>query len=383
MTKTMLIQAGYVFRLYPTEEQASKLRQVLGSKRFVYNYFLARRKQVHAETGKGMSYEDCANELPALKAQLPWLKEAHSQVLQQALMDLNLAFQTYFKKEAAYPRFKKKGQREKVRYPQGFKVALAAEQTFIPKIGWVKTVFHRPMPGKMKRITVSLLPSGNFYISFLCEREEPVPVYQGKATGIDLGLSHFLTTSEGQKVENPRHLQKALRQLKRRQRQLSRKQKGSKGYERARRKVAKAHEKVANQRKDFLHRLSYRLVHENQVISLESLNIQGMMQNHRLAQSIGSVSWREFIRQLEYKGKWYGCDLVFVPPYYPSSKTCSFVAISTETCDFRNVTGLAPTAGQFMTVTSMPPLIFETILRLVQSEITRVERVKSPCFEQG
>lgn len=140
---------------------------------------------------------------------------------------------------------------------------------------------------------------------------------------VSMGLNHFLTTSEGEKVENPRHLKKALRKLKRRQRQLSRKQKGSKSRERARRKVAKAHQKVANQRKDFLHKLSYRLVNEKQVIGLESLNIRGMMQNHKLAQSIGAVSWHEFIRQLEYKGQRYGCDLVFASAFYPSSKTCS------------------------------------------------------------
>jgi putative transposase len=323
MTKTMLIQAGYKFRLYPTDAQARQLRQALGSKRFVYNYFLAKRQKAYAETGKGLSYEDCANALPALKAELLWLKQPYSQILQQSLKDLDTAFQRFFKKEAGYPQFKKKGHEEKIRYPQHFKVDLETEQTFLPKIGWVKTVFHRQMQGTMSSITVSMTASGEFYAAFLCQREVEAPLYKGDAIGIDLGLSHFLTTSEGEKVANPRHLKQGLKRLKRRQRQLSRKQKGSKSRERARKKLAKAHQKVVNQRKDFLHKLSYRLVNENQVIGLESLNIRGMMHHHRLAQSIGSVGWHEFIRQLEYKGQWYACELVFVPRFYPGSKTCS------------------------------------------------------------
>jgi putative transposase len=329
MTKTLLVQGAFSFRLYPSDEQAKQLRQTLGSKRFVYNHFLERRKSVYEKTGEGMSYEDCTSELPALKAELPWLKQAHSQVLQQGLKDLDTAFQRFFKKQSGYPQFKKKRQHQSIRYPQGFKVDIATEQTFIPKIGWVKTVFHRPMTGELRNITVSLNPSGQFHVSIQYRSEIEAPAYEGQAIGIDLGLNHFLISSAGEKVENPRHYKKALKRLKRRQRELSRKQKGSKSRERARGKVAKAHQKVVNQRQDFLHKLSYRLVNENQVIGLESLNVRGMMQNHKLAQSIASVGWSEFVRQLGYKGQRYGCDLVFAPPFYPSSKTCS-------TCGYRH-----------------------------------------------
>lgn len=323
MTEMLLIHEAFYFRLYPTKEQAAKLKQMLGSKRFVYNYFLSRCRTVYAETGKGMSYKDCANELPALKSQFGWLKEVHSQVLQQGLKDLDIAFQRFFKKEAGYPRFKKKRHSASIRYPQGFKVDLTAEQTFIPKIGWVKTVFHQPIRGEMRNITVSLSPSGQFHVSIQCRYEMKAPVYAGGSIGIDLGLDHFLTTSDGVKVENPRHLQKALKRLKHRQRQLSRKQMGSKARERARRQLAKAHQKVANQRKDFLNKLSYRLVNDNQVISLKNLDIRGMMQEHELAQSIGAMGWNEFIRQLKYKGQRYGCDLLIAPAFYPSSSICS------------------------------------------------------------
>jgi putative transposase len=239
------------------------------------------------------------------------------------LKDLSNAFQKFYKKQAAYPRFKKRGYDEGIRFPQGFKIDLLKEQTFLPKLGWLKTVFHRPMQGEIRSASVLMTASGKFFIVFLCRYEIEKPAPEGNRIGIDLGLSHFLTTSEGRKVANPRHLQKAQKRIKRRQKQLARKQKGSKSYEKARKRLAIAHEKVVNQRDDFLHKLSYRLVNENQVISLESLNIKGMMQNHKLAQSISSAAWKEFIRQLEYKGKRYACELVFVPPFYPSSKLCS------------------------------------------------------------
>lgn len=323
MTETMLVQQGYKYRIYPSPAQAEKLRQMMGTRRFVYNHFLAKRQKHYEETGKSLSYEDCANELPALKQEFTWLNASHSQVLQQSLKDLDTAYQRFFKKQAAYPQFKRKAQRQSARYPQGVKWNFETEQTYLPKIGWIKTVFHRPIEGQVRHVTVSMSPTGKFFVSFLSRREIPVPEYIGDEIGIDLGLKDFLTTSNGEKIENPRHLQKAQKRLKRHQRELSRKQKGSKSREKARRKVAKAHEKVANQRQDFLHKLSYKLVNENQVIRMETLHIKGMMQNHKLAGAIGSVGWHEFKRQLEYKGKLYGCLLEFIPPFYPSSKLCS------------------------------------------------------------
>jgi putative transposase len=330
MTETMLLQQAYKYRIYPTPTQAEKLRQVMGTRRFVFNYFLDKRQKVYEETGKTLSYEDCANELPALRQEFAWLKASHSQVLQQSLKDLETAYQRFFKKESGYPQFKRKSQRQSARYPQGMKWDLEIEQTYLPKIGWIKTVFHRPVQGQVRNLTVSMTPTGKFFVSFMTRCEIPVPAYEGNVIGIDLGLKHFLTTSNGQKIENPRHLQKAQKRLKRRQRELSRKQNGSKSRERTRRKLEKTHEKVSNQRQDFLHKLSYQLVNESQVIRLETLNIKGMMQNHRLAGAIGSASWHEFIRQLEYKGKRYDCLLEFAPPFYPSSKLCSVCGYHAE-----------------------------------------------------
>jgi putative transposase len=222
---------------------------------------------------------------------------------------------------------------------------LVAEQTYLPKIGWMKTVFHRPLEGQVRSVTVSMTPTGTFFVSFLTRREIPIPAYTGDKIGIDLGLKHFLTTSAGQKIENPRHLKKAQKRLKRRQRDLARKQKGSKSREKARRNLAKAHEKVVHQRQDFLHKLSYQLVNENQVIRLETLNITGMMQNHRLAGAIGAVAWHEFLRQLDYKGKRYGCLLDFIPPFYPSSKLCSVCAYRYAELSLSERTWTCPDCG--------------------------------------
>jgi len=258
---------------------------------------------------------------------------------------LGYGLSTFFQKQAGYPQFKRKGHNESARYPQAFKWNLETEQTYIPKIGWIKTVFHRLFEGQVKNLTVSMTPTGKFYVSFLCKREVPIPAYEGAELGIDLGLSHFLTTSTGEKVETPRHLQRALKQLKRRQRALSRKQKGSKSREKERRKLAKAHEKVSHQRADSLHKLSYRLVNENQVIRLESLNIKGMMQNHHLAQAIGAVGWHEFKRQLEYKGKLYGCLIELIPPFYPSSKLCSVCAYRYAELKLSERVWTCPTCG--------------------------------------
>jgi putative transposase len=163
----------------------------------------------------------------------------------------------------------------------------------------------------------------------LFERPQKKVTYSGGIIGVDVGLIHFATTSEGVKIENPRHLQKSLRRLKHLQRNLSRKQVGSKSWEKARRRVAKRHEQIRNQRADFLHRLSYQWTNENQVVRLETLNIQGMMQNRHLAQAIGSAGWGELKQQLVYKGKWYGCQIEYVPMFFPSTKLC-------HTCQEKN-----------------------------------------------
>lgn len=320
----MVIHKTFKFRIYPNKEQQQQLAKLFGCCRFVYNYYLALRRDTYKETGKGVSYNKCCKHLTQLKRDpnFEWLGEATAQCLQQALRDLDQAFVNFFEGGAGYPKFKSKHSKQSARYPQGFKVDDAGKRIRLPKIGWVRAVIHRPYEGKMKSCTVSKSKSGKYFASIICEVTSSEPEYTGDAVGIDMGLTHFATLSTGEKIDNPRYLGKAQKRIKRAQRALSRKKKGSNNRKKAKVQLSKRHEKVANQRRDFQHKLSRRLVNENQIVSMENLNITGMMANHHLAQSIADASWGEFKRQLEYKGEWYGCEVETIDRFFPSTKTC-------------------------------------------------------------
>ena len=272
----MLVRKAFRFRLYPNQEQQSSLAVQFGHARYVYNHFLQVRQEHYQTTGKGLYYRDTANLLTKLK-QCPdqeWLQDADSQVLQQTLMDLDRAFRNYLEGRSRYPRFKSRRSKQAIRYPQRVRVDLEAKRTYLPKVGWVKTVFHRSLEGKVKNVTVSRTKSGRYHASFQVEVEIPEPISRGEMMGVDLGLKHFAVLSDGQKIANPGNLIQAERRLGRLQRQLSRKQKGSQGWEKQRLKVALQHEKVANRRLDFQHKLSRTLVDEYGFLGLEDLNIK-------------------------------------------------------------------------------------------------------------
>jgi len=318
----MQIQSAYKFRLYPNKEQQEKLAKQFGAARFVYNHFLRQRIDHYAEKGKGLTYHDTALALTELKKQddYTWLKDADSQALQQSLRDLDVAYNNFFNKQARFPSFKRKHGKQSFRVPQRFKIK--DNKLYIPKVGWVKVVAHRPVEGEMKNLTVSKTKSGKYFASIQVEREIPNPAYEGDVIGLDLGLTDFAVTSDGQHFPNPKHLTKAEKRLKRLQRKLSRCKKGSKGREKARQAVARQHEKVANQRRDFQNKLSRKLVDENRYIAVEDLNVKGMLANHSLAKHIADASWSEFLRQLGYKGTWYGCEIGVLEKFFPSSKRC-------------------------------------------------------------
>lgn len=208
--------------------------------------------------------------------------------------------------------------------PQHFSLEAAQGRLTIPKLTPLKIVVHRPVEGEIKQVTISRTPSNRYFASILCEVEakDPKPKRKGKAIGLDLGLKSFAVTSEGEKIDPPQHLRRSEKKLARLQRQLSRKQKGSQNREKARLKVARLHEKVANQRADFLHKQSRRLIDESQAIYVESLNVKGMLANPHLAKSISDSGWREFLRQLAYKGEWVGCHIGEIDRFFPSSKRC-------------------------------------------------------------
>lgn len=316
----MLIRKAYKFRLYPNQEQVKRLAVQFGHARFIYNWGLNFRQKYYAKYGKDLSYVDTSNMLPDLKAELEWLKDADSQVLQQKLKDLNQAYVNFFEGRAKYPKFKSKRTKQSVRYPQRFKIN--GNHVYLPKVGWVKTVFHRPILGKMKNCTVSKTKSGKYFVSIQIEVEIPHPDHRNGTVGVDVGLSHFAILSTGEKIDHPQYLRRAEKRLAKLQRRHSRKKKGSKRREKARLAVARMHEKVSNQRADFLHKLSRRLVDSYGQVVIEDLNISGMVKNHNLAKSVSDSGWRTFRRMLEYKGQWYGSWVETADRFFPSSKLC-------------------------------------------------------------
>ena len=322
-----MLQA-YKYRMYPSREQVTLLMKHIHACRFVYNHSLEQKIKAYEQDGQKLSCFDLNNRLPALKEEYPWLKEVNSQSLQSANKNLDNAFTRFFREKKEFPRFKsKKNPVRSFQVPQHYHVNFDQRTIKFPKIGEVKTVFHRIFTGKMKYATVSVTSTGKWFVSILVDDEEPepkpVPFTSDTTVGIDVGLTDFATFSTGEKIENPRYLKTSLQRLKVLQRRVSRKKKGSKNQEKAIRKLARCHEKVANQRNDFLHKISFRVVSENQAIAVESLNVGGMMKNHCLAQGIGDVSWSTFFTMLDYKCRKYGKTLLKIGRFDPSSKICN------------------------------------------------------------
>ncbi|MEG4802961.1 IS200/IS605 family element RNA-guided endonuclease TnpB [Microcoleus sp. ARI1-B5] len=314
---------AYKYRIYPTQEQSILLAKSFGCVRWFYNYALNLKGETYQKTGKGLSRNDMINLLPSLKKEFEWLTEPPSQCLQQVALDLSSAFLNFFEQRAKYPNFKKKGQKQSIRFPQ--QVKLDGDYLTLPKLGKVYCKVSRAPEGKLKSVTVSLNPSGEYYAACLYERgkEQPVASSEGKAIGIDMGLEHYAITSEGTKHGNPKYYRKYEIRLSSRQKQLSRKQKGSNNRNKARIKVAKVHAKITRCREDFLHKLSRKLVDENQVIVVENLAVRNMVKNSKLAKSISDAGWGQFCTMLKYKAEWSGKIYIEVDRFFPSSKTCN------------------------------------------------------------
>ena len=311
-------------RIYPNVKQAEMLAKSFGCARWFWNNSLAETQKVYKQTGKGLGQFALNARLPVLKKEVEWLSEPHSQVLQSVSLNMSRAFVNFFERRAKYPKFKSKHDKQTIQYPQGVKIVDGCK-VYLPKIGHVKAVVHREIVGKIKTVTVAKDPSGKYFASILSEveGENPEVCFEGKWLGVDVGLTDLAVTSDGSKFANPRHIKRAKKNLAKKQQNLCRKAKGSKQREKAKLLVAKAHERVANQRKDFLHKLSTKLVNESQVVAVEDLNVKGMMANHKLAGTIADVGWGMFTSMLKYKAAKQGKGYIEVNRFFPSSKTCN------------------------------------------------------------
>nr|MDJ0537018.1 RNA-guided endonuclease TnpB family protein [Xenococcaceae cyanobacterium MO_207.B15] len=316
---------GFKYRFYPTSAQRLELAQTFGCTRYVYNWALSLRTNSYYQDNVSLSYTDTSNALTKLKKdpEKPWLKAVSSVPLQQGLRHLNTAFKNFFAGRSKYPRFKKKSNRQSAHYaPNAFKwndgKLTLAKMSQPLKIRW-----SRYFTGEPKSVTISKDPSNRYFVSFLVEEELDTWSQARDEIGIDLGIKDVVLTSNGFASGNPKHYQKYQTRLKTLQRRLAKKKKGSNNRYKARLKVAKLHAKIADCRKDFLHKLSTKLVSENQAIYTETLAVKNMMANHKLSKAIADCGWSEFLRQLEYKAKWHDRKIGAIDRWFPSSKRCN------------------------------------------------------------
>lgn len=303
---------AYRYRLRPTAVQRQFFDRSIGCCRLVYNWALERRIKAYQESKVSMSAIDLCKLLPGLKSDpnYSFLKEVSSAALQQSIRNMDQAFTKFFREHAGFPKFKsKKSSRNSYKEVQGCAVDFELNRIKLPKIGWVRFYANQTFNGKIGTVTVSKTPTGKYLVSILVDNGADLPakpiIDPDKTVGIDVGIKDFAVLSNGDVYRNPKHLENSTARRNK-----------------ARLAVASLHERIHNQRQDFLHKVSSRIIRENQTIVIEDLNIEGMMKNRRLANSIASVSWGEFFRMLQYKSDWYGRNLIRIGRFDPSSRMC-------------------------------------------------------------
>ena len=322
---------AYKYKMKPTFKQQECLNKAFGCCRFIYNWGLDKKIQSYKQEKKTIGYVELAHELTKLKndGEHEWLKDVNNTSLQQSLRNLDAAFVRFFREKKGFPKFKsKKKNIESAKYINAVHFNFDNWKVKIPKIGWVKLCKNKTFDLSMKygTLTVSKDKCGDYWCSIVVYDVEEKPktkVSIDKSVGIDLGIKDYAILSDGTKYANPKFLEKGQKRLKTLQHRFARTQKKSNRHEALRLKVAKCHRDIANRRSDFLHKLSSMLTEQYDTICLEDLNVEGMMKNKHLSNSIQSAAWSEFVRQLKYKSDWYGKNVIFIGRFEPSSKTCS------------------------------------------------------------
>lgn len=324
-------------RLYLNKEQENKINSLLGSYRFIYNQCLNYKIERYKNNEQSTSLSDLGKYFHGeLRNNFDWLKEHNTKVLKQSIINLEIAYKNFFKQNKGFPKFKSKHDVQKTRFPQ----EAISSKTFdeeSSRLNLTKTINNLKFEcsdrdkkylysnkQNIKSITISKNKSGTYHAAILIDGDLTKVVNKSdKSIGIDLGIKTLLSFSDGQTVDNPKWIRNNEFKLKKLQKQLSKKVKGSKNRNKLRIRLAKLHEKIKNQKQDFLHNITTKIINENQVIVLEDLNVSGMLKNHNLAKSIQELGLGELRRQLEYKSLWYNRDIIFVDRWFPSSKTCS------------------------------------------------------------
>jgi putative transposase len=325
-----IIYKSYKYRLYPNLEQEVLINKHIGSCRWVYNYALEKKIKAYKKDKTRLTRFDLSKDLPLLKKEkeTKWLKETNSQSLQMSLKNMDEAFTRFFRDKKGFPVFKSRhGSSQSFHIPQKIRIDFDNRKISIPKIKNIKFAINRKINNEIKSASINRTSTGKYFISILVntnkKETEKYEIKKDTSIGIDLGIKDFAICSNGEKIANPKYLKNELRRLKKLQKKASKKKKNSNNRRKANFRVAILHEKIANKRNDFLHKLSTKLISENQTICLEDLNVKGMMKNHNLAQSIGDCSWSKFNEYLEYKASCNGVNIIRIGRFDPSSKLCS------------------------------------------------------------
>jgi putative transposase len=343
-------------RIYPTDNQEIYINKLLGTCRYIYNNLLAFKKQEYEEKQNNISFAQLGKKLTELKSQNEWIKDSHSKVLQQSMVDLDKAYKKFFKEKKGYPKFKsKKDAKQSCRFPidaisgiNGNRINLITQLKNIHyKCSIRDEKYLNKYKNNIKSATLTKTKSGKFFLSILIDgsltKELSQPTNQ--VIGIDLGIKDFVITSDGERYDNIKIKRNNEKKLIKLHKELSRKQKGSNNKNKIRIKLAKQYEKLNNIKENYLHLITNQLLNENQVIIMEDLNVKGMMKNHKLAKSIQELSLYRFKEILKYKAKWFDRTIIEIDRYFPSSRLCSKCGYKNDKLTLKNRTWVCPQCG--------------------------------------